>query len=197
MYTRNHVNAPPPPHSQVILELGANEGTDVLRVVLDRQLRVVFEILPSCTCDRCKVAWSRYICKKWKLSLFCFCAPASSPTIASLSLAPLILLPLQLLRLWFFSCCAETLYVRAGVRVRVYVCTAHGSNGSLPLFAWSHVAVVHDVDGKVHIYLNGTKEPAVMQAHICTQPCAHTRPCTVIHFWHFSNACLHICRSLQ
>ena len=57
-------------------------------------------------------------------------------------------------------------------RVRVYVCTAHGSNGSLPLFAWSHVAVVHDVWGKVHIYLNGTKEPAVM--HICTQPRAHT-----------------------
>ena len=51
------------------------------------------------------------------------------------------------------------------MRVRVYVGTAHGSNGSLPLFAWSHVAVVHDVEGKVHIYLNGTKEPAVLQAH--------------------------------
>jgi hypothetical protein len=60
------------------------------------------------------------------------------------------------------------------VRVRVYVCSAHGSNGSLPLFAWSHIAVVHDVEGKVHIYLNGTKEPEVMQALICTQPCAHT-----------------------
>jgi hypothetical protein len=57
------------------------------------------------------------------MSLFCACAPSCFPlkNCVALSLAPLILLPLQLLRLWFFSCCAETLFVRAGVCARARV----------------------------------------------------------------------------
>ena len=76
-----HAITSTPPHSQVILELGANEGTDVLRVVLDRQLRVVFEILPSCTCDRCKVAWSRYICKSGCCLSFAFALMLPAPQL--------------------------------------------------------------------------------------------------------------------
>jgi hypothetical protein len=55
------------------------------------------------------------------------------------------------------------------MRVSHVVCM-NGSNGSLPLFAWSHVGVVHDEDGSVHISLNGTLEQTVIHKHMCTQP---------------------------
>ena len=76
---------------QVIVEIGAEEGADVVRVQLDAHRRVVYEVLPTCSCERCKVSWV--------------------------------------------------------------------SNVSLPLFAWTHVAVIQQSNGEVGIYLNGSHYP--------------------------------------
>ena len=75
---------------QVLLELGAEGGNDIVRVRLDEMHRIVYEVLPRCSCYRCLGVWV--------------------------------------------------------------------SNVSLPLFAWSHVAIVHQQGGEVEIYLNGSLE---------------------------------------
>jgi len=75
---------------QVIMELGATEGMDVVRMKLDSERRIVYEVLPTCAgaCSSCNVSWR--------------------------------------------------------------------SNLALPLFVWSHVAVVQQSTGQVDIYLNGS-----------------------------------------
>ena len=75
-------------HHQVLVELGAEAGADVVRVQLDEQQRIVYEVLPTCSCERCKVWWR--------------------------------------------------------------------TNATLPLFAWSHVAVVQQDDGQVQVYVNAS-----------------------------------------
>ena len=77
---------------EVIIELGAADGEDILRVVLDEQRRVVYQLWPSCSCSQCKMEWT--------------------------------------------------------------------TQTSLPLFAWSHVAIVQLASGEVEVYLNGTLSAA-------------------------------------
>jgi len=43
---------------EVIIELGAADGEDILRVVLDEQRRVVYQLRPSCSCSQCKMEWT-------------------------------------------------------------------------------------------------------------------------------------------
>ena len=43
---------------EVIVELGTADGNDMVRVVLDEQRRVVYQLWPSCSCARCKVEWT-------------------------------------------------------------------------------------------------------------------------------------------
>jgi hypothetical protein len=75
---------------QVIMELGATGGVDVVRMKLDSERRIVYEVLPTCAgaCSSCNVSWR--------------------------------------------------------------------SSLALPLFVWSHVAVVQQSTGQVDIYLNGS-----------------------------------------
>ena len=75
---------------QVIMEFGADGGADVLRIQMDEKKHVVYEVVPTCSCDTCKVSWT--------------------------------------------------------------------SNATLPLFAWTHVAVVQSASGEVKIYLNASAD---------------------------------------
>ncbi len=43
---------------EAIVELGTADGNDIVRVVLDEQRRVVYQLWPSCSCAQCKVEWT-------------------------------------------------------------------------------------------------------------------------------------------
>ena len=43
---------------QVILELGADAGIDVVRVLLDNTGHISYEVLPACSCPRCAMTWT-------------------------------------------------------------------------------------------------------------------------------------------
>ena len=45
------------PCPQMIIELGAEAGAHLVRVKIDHRQRIVYEVLPTCSCERCTVSW--------------------------------------------------------------------------------------------------------------------------------------------